>query len=309
MDIHSLATQIRGHIPQQRTHGPQSVEPLAGVELLRFPHPTSFEATLYEPVICLIVQGRKETTFGRQTFDVGAGNLLLISHDVPVVSRVTAVPYLSMLLKVDIPMLRSLVDAVADTALAAHHARALEVQQADPPLLDAFQRYLALARSPMDARVLGPLIVKEIHYRLLMAPFGGMFRHLVRTDSPASAIARAIADIRRDFRQSIGIPALAQRVGMSESSFHKHFKAITCATPLQYQKDLRLLEARRLLLSGRFSVATAAYEVGYESPTQFSREYARKFGVPPSKTLVHASVHPPADAPVQGDPAREQRAR
>lgn len=308
MDIQHLATQIVGHIPPQRTHAPQSVAPLAGVELLRYHRPTSFEAMLYEPVICLIVQGRKETTFGSQTFDVGAGDVLLISHDVPVISRVTVVPYLSLLLTVDVAMLRSLADEVANTALAGLSARAMEVQQADPPLLDALQRYLALTGSPLDARVLGPLIVKEIHYRLLMAPCGGMFRHLLRADSPASAIARAIADIRRDFRQSMSIPVLAQRVGMSESSFHKHFKAITCATPLQYQKDLRLLEARRLLLSGRFSVTTAAYEVGYESATQFSREYARKFGIPPSKTLVHARVQPPAEGPVRSAPSREQRA-
>src|SRR5690606_20868538 len=129
--------------------------------------------------------------------------------------------------------------------------------------------YLELTASRMDTEVLGPLILKEIHYRLLMAPCGGMLRNLVRYDSPASAIARAIADIRRDFRRTIAIPMLAQRVGMSESAFHKHFKAITCSTPLQYQKDLRLLEARRLLATEGVSVSTAAYEVGYASPTQF----------------------------------------
>ncbi|HEY1011640.1 MAG TPA: AraC family transcriptional regulator [Herpetosiphonaceae bacterium] len=299
MDIHQLATQLLPYIPARRLPGPQSVSPLAGLDLLRYQLPTTFEAMLYEPVICLIVQGAKETTFGDQTFAVSAGDVILISHDVPVVSRITEVPYLSLLLKVDLAALRSLRDEVAETALDSSHARAMEAQRADPPLIDALHRYLALAASRMDAKVLGPLILKEIHYRLLMAPFGGMFRNLVRYDSPASAIARAIADIRRDFRTAIAISGLAQRVGMSESAFHKHFKAITFATPLQYQKELRLLEARRLLTREGVSVSTAAYEVGYASPTQFSREYARKFGAPPSKNLARALGRLAADAPLR----------
>ncbi|MDC0714163.1 AraC family transcriptional regulator [Stigmatella sp. ncwal1] len=128
--------------------------------------------------------------------------------------------------------------------------------------------------------------MKEIHYRLLIAPFGGMLRSLIRNDSHASAIARAIAHIRRDFRSSIAIPELARRVGMSTSSFHKHFRTVTSSTPLQYQKDLRLLAARRLLMTAEASVSDAAYEVGYQSPNQFSREYARKFGVQPRKDLA-----------------------
>jgi AraC-like DNA-binding protein len=154
---------------------------------------------------------------------------------------------------------------------------------ADPGLVDALRRYLSLANSPADARVLGPLIAKEIHYRLLVAPFGGMLRSLILRDSNASAIARAIGHIRGDIRSPIAVPDLARKVGMSPSSFHKHFKTITATTPLQYQKELRLLEARRLLVTGDISVTVAAYEVGYESASQFSREYARKFGVPPSR--------------------------
>jgi AraC-like DNA-binding protein len=137
--------------------------------------------------------------------------------------------------------------------------------------------------------VLGPLIWKEIHYRVLMAPFGGMLRSLIRHDSNASAIARAIGHIREDLRSPIAIPNLARQVGMSASSFHKNFKTITSTTPLQYQKELRLLEARRLLKTGSASVTAAAFEVGYESSSQFSREYARKFGVPPSQDLARAT--------------------
>jgi AraC-like DNA-binding protein len=196
---------------------------------------------------------------------------------------------LSLVLQLDVATIRKLYDEVTETALDSERARSAETHRADPGLLDALRRYLALADSPADAKVLGPLISKEIHYRVLMAPFGGMLRSLIRHDSNASAIARAIGHIRSDLRASIAIPNLARQVGMSASSFHKNFKTITSTTPLQYQKELRLLEARRLLKTGSTSVTAAAFEVGYESSSQFSREYARKFGVPPSQDLATAT--------------------
>jgi AraC-like DNA-binding protein len=281
--LEQLAGQALRLIPRQMQHMPQLVQPLPGLRLLRHPRVTSFEGSLYEPVVCLIVQGRKETTLGERTLDARKGQCLLVSHDLPVVSRVLEAPYLSLLLDVELGLLRSLYEEVADATLDSVDASALEVHEADAALLDALRRYLALAESATDAKVLGPLIRREIHYRLLMAPFGGMLRNLVRHDSHASAIARAIAQIRHDYRASIAVPELARSVGMSTSSFHKHFKSVTSSSPLQYQKDLRLLAARRLLVAGEASVSDAAFEVGYESPSQFSREYARKFGVQPSR--------------------------
>lgn len=289
MDIEHLAQQASWLIPRQHGDSPQSAHPLPGLRLLRHHRPTAFEATLYEPVFCLIVQGSKDTTLGGRTLKCGFGECLLVSHDLPVESRITKAPYLSLLLDVDISLVRGLYDEVADPPLDPLSARALEVHKADARLLDALHRYLALVASPTEAKVLGPLTLKEIHYRLLMAPFGGMLRSLLRHDSHESAIARAIAHIRRDYRSSISVPELSRSVGMSVSSFHKHFKAVTASTPLQYQKDLRLLQAKRLLSTGSASVSGAAYEVGYESPNQFSREYARKFGVAPSKHLSSVS--------------------
>jgi AraC-like DNA-binding protein len=207
-----------------------------------------------------------------------------VSHDLAVSSRVTKAPYLAMVLAVDAASIRKLYDEVTDSVRDTARARSAMTHRADPGLLDALRRYLALADSPADARVLGPLVLKEIHYRLLVAPFGGMLRSLIRHDSPASAIARAIGHLRSDIRSPIAIPDLARRVGMSASSFHTHFKEITSTTPLQYQKELRLLEARRLLKGGA-SVSTTAFEVGYQSPSQFSREYARKFGLAPSQDV------------------------
>jgi len=267
----------------------QTAQPMDGLLLLRQDSPSSLEASLYEPVLCLILQGRKQVSIGEQTLSFGPGECLLVSHDLPVRSRITRAPYLALVLQVDVATIRKLYDEVAESALDSERARAAETHRADPGLLDALRRYLALGDSPADAKVLGPLISKELHYRLLVAPFGGMLRSLIRHDSNASAIARAIGHIRADIRSPIVIPDLARRVGMSASSFHKHFKTITSTTPLQYQKELRLLEARRLLKTAGASVTTAAFDVGYESPSQFSREYARKFGVPPSQDLANAT--------------------
>jgi transcriptional regulator GlxA family with amidase domain len=200
-------------------------------------------------------------------------------------SRITKAPYLALVLVVDIAGIRKLYDEVAESVDEGVRPRAAVTHRADPGLVDALLRYLALADSPADAKVLAPLVSKEIHYRLLIAPFGGMLRSLLRYDSNASAINRAIGHIRSDLRSPLAIPELAQRVGMSASSFHKHFKAITSTTPLQYQKELRLLEARRLLRTNGASVTAVAYDTGYESPSQFSREYTRKFGVAPSRDM------------------------
>jgi AraC-like DNA-binding protein len=258
---------------------------MEGLVLLQQSTPSSLEASLYEPVLCLILQGRKQVSIGEQILSFGLGECLLVSHVLPVSSRVTKAPYLAVILAVDAAIIRKLYDEVTESVLDSGHARAAVTQRADPGLLDALRRYLALADSPADAKVIGPLVLKEIHYRLLVAPFGGMLRSLIRHDSNASAIARAISHIRGDIRSPIAIPDLARQVGMSAASFHKHFKAITSTTPLQYQKELRLLEAQRLLKKGGASVTTTAFEVGYESSSQFSREYARKFGLPPSQDL------------------------
>jgi AraC-like DNA-binding protein len=277
------------HVPAPEINGQAACEPMAGLVLLRQGVPSAFDATLYEPVLCLILQGRKQVSVGDQTLSFGPGECLLVSHDLPVRSRITKAPYLALVVQIDVATIRKLYDEVAASALEGERARAAATHRADPGLLDALRRYLALADAPADAKVLGPLIAKEIHYRLLVAPFGGMLRSLIRHDSNASAIARAIGHIRSDIRSPVAVPDLARRVGMSASSFHKHFRTITSTTPLQYQKELRLLEARRLLKIAGTSVTTAAYEVGYESSSQFSREYARKFGVSPSQDVASAT--------------------
>jgi len=273
----------RGFAPQP------TARPMDGLLLLRQDAPSSFEASLYEPVMCLILQGRKQVSLGDETFSFGPGECLLVSHDLPVRSRITKAPYCALIFEIDLTIIRKLYDDVAVSGADDEHARAAQTYRADDALLDALHRYLTLSDSPADAKVLGPLVSKEIHYRLLTARFGAMLRSLIRHDSHASAVTRAIGHIRSDIRSPIVIPELARLVGMSASSFHKHFKAVTSTTPLQYQKELRLLEARRLLRVSGASVATAAFDVGYESASQFSREYARKFGTAPSQDVVRAT--------------------
>lgn len=260
---------------------------LPGLTLFRRQAESEIEAVVYEPVICLILQGRKETWIGDQFADLGPGDALVVSHDLPVQSRITRAspdaPYLAVILRLDLGLLRGLYDLLADVAQPAADGRSLAVSRAEPALLQAVGRYLDLIDSPRDTEVLGPAILREVHYRLMLSPAGAMLRSLTVSGSHASRIAKAIQRLRRDYRQPLSLPELARTAGMSVTSFHQHFKSVTGTTPLQYQKDLRLIAARSLLVDQRQSVAEAAYAIGYESATHFSHDYRRRFGRPPSR--------------------------
>jgi AraC-like DNA-binding protein len=287
MTLSELTRQVSRQFDQIPLQDKQVVTPLTGLQLLRCTRPTDLEATLYEPVICLILQGSKSVILANRTVAIGPGEFLIVSHDIPVVSRVTAAsaskPYLALIMELDLNLLRSLYLELGSTRPPADESTSLEVSLPGTTLLNALARYLALADDPLEQKILAPPYLREIHFRLLTAPHGGMLRRLMRLDSRASQITRAIASIRENFKSPLIVPDIAKSIGMSTSSFHKHFKEITATSPLQYQKALRLLEARRLLTANGQTVAEVAYQVGYESPTQFSREYARKFGVAPSR--------------------------
>lgn len=262
---------------------------IAGFTVLRSQAPTAFEAIVYNPLLCLILQGRKETHFGNRPVSFAAGQSLIVSHDLPVVSRVTEAseetPYVAVVLELDMAVVRSLYNEIGETEFEERQIKALNFGETDAALIDALERLFALVGKPLESKVMAPLIKREIHFRLLLARHGGTLRQLLRRESHASRIAKAILHIRQAYTSPLVISELAGVAGMSPSSFHQHFKALTETTPLQYQKDLRLMEARRLLIDDRRSVSSAAFEVGYESPTQFSREYARKFGASPRTDL------------------------
>ena len=246
---------------------------------------TSFESSVYTPFLCLIVRGKKEILIGGQSIRFGAGQSLVLCHDLPVVARILEAsekaPYLTIIMPIDLDIVRSLYSEIGDAAPQQQRAEPLAIGQADEALASALHRYLEISDQPNELAVLGPLILKEIHFRLLMAPNGGMLRQLLSRDSHASRISKAIDLIRQDYRTALAVADLSKAANMSASSFHEHFKSVTGTTPLQYQKDLRLIEAKQLLAVGAQSVATIAYDVGYESATQFSREYARKYGSSP----------------------------
>lgn len=254
--------------------------------LLKQDFPSELNATFYEPVLCLILQGRKEVTAGQRRFSFGVGELLVVSHEMPVVSKITqaseSTPYIALVLGLDYSIIRGLYYEYAEIPLKMERARSLEVNDASAEIIDSLFRLLKASRDVTESVVLFPQILREVHFRLLQAPCGGMLRNLFQHNSQASKISKALSLIRSRYNESLSVAEVARSVGMSVSSFFHYFKVITEATPLQYQKNIRLLEARRLLVSEGESVTLTALKVGYESPNQFSREYVRKFGSTPS---------------------------
>ena len=254
--------------------------------------PTPIEAAIYGPIVSLTLQGEKEVHWGANTQVFRSGESLIVSYDMPVRACVTraskAEPFCALALNLDLTLLRDLSDAWNAPLPAEASGQVIESDRADAAFVDALARYFAWHRDLNAARLLGPILHKELHARVLLAPNASMLRKLLSQDSHASQIARSVAQIRRNLSEPITVADLARSAGMSVRSFHAHFKAITQTSPLQYQKELRLIEARRLMQAERKAVGTAAFEVGYESPTQFSREFTRRFGMPPSKANVSA---------------------
>ena len=195
-------------------------------------------------------------------------------------------PYLSLKLDIDPALISSLIADAGPIGLPSPAAnRALFVDRLDPPMLDALIRLLRLLDTPRDAAMLAPLAVREIFYRLLRSPQGHRLREIVMADSQSHRVARAIEWINRHYAEPLRIEDLAREVNLSSSTLHHRFKAVTALSPLQYQKQLRLQEARRLMLSEGLEAASASFRVGYESPSQFSREYSRLFGAPPLRDM------------------------
>jgi len=239
------------------------------------------------PCFALVTQGAKSLTLGDEVYDYGVGDYLVVSLDLPVVSRVTQattnVRHLALGMAIDSARLKEVLDRVGvpPAAAAAGGMRGVAVHSAPPELLDATLRLLRLLDTPDDIPALAPLIEQEILYRLLTGPYGPTLLRIAAIDSPGNKVAKAITWLRRNYTHPLCIEELAGHVDMSVSSLHHHFNAVTAMTPMQYQKRLRLHEARRLMLVERLDVGSAGYRVGYQSPSQFSREYRRLYGLSP----------------------------
>lgn len=258
------------------------------LKLYRFSHPTEPAPVLQEAAVYVVVQGRKQVSVGDETYVYDQSQYLAVSVDLPAVGQIVEAspeePYLCMTLNVD-P--RELAALIVETRRQAprddHDGRALYVSPLQAPLLDGFLRLVLLLDAPEDVSVLAPLILRELHYRLLQSEQFGRLAQIAIGDGRLRRVSGAIAWIKEHFAEPLQIEALAKRVHMSPSALHSHFKAVAAMSPIQYQKRLRLQEARRLLLSGAASAEAVAYEVGYASASQFSREYLRLFGQPPRR--------------------------
>lgn len=248
-------------------------------------------AAVYEPMINLILQGSKSMTVGEKTLHYDPATYFIMSVDLPAVGAVhpanTGEPYLAVSLTLNPNLISELLcdiaNAATDRGEPSSQIEAFNVAAVTPELLDAWVRMLRLMERPGEITALAPAYEREILYRVLQGPQGCMLRQLATPDSALARISGAIQRIRQDFSKPLRIAALAEQVAMSESAFHRHFKSATALSPLQYQKQLRLLHARQILAAEGLSVTATALDVGYESPTQFAREYARAFGLPPSK--------------------------
>jgi AraC-like DNA-binding protein len=267
-------------------------EPLPGFHLGRRSTPLEKVHSVLEPSFCVIAQGSKEVLMGNSRYRYDPFHYFLATMELPRVSRVMEAsrerPYLSLRLKLSPSLVSAVMMETGHNLPPANgDVRAIGVSPLDADLLDAVVRFVRLLDSPGEAPVLMPLITREIVYRLLTGEQGDRLSHL--TGSPSGGytpnIARAIERLRRDFNQPVRIEELAQELGMSVSSFHHHFKAVTAMSPLQYQKRLRRQEARRLMLGEDLDATSAAYHVGYNDASHFNREYKSLFGIPPMRDV------------------------
>ncbi|MBV7539168.1 AraC family transcriptional regulator [Duganella sp. sic0402] len=278
----SFRDAIARHAPEDGTFACA----IPGLKLIRCSAPTMPMPVVYEPTACFVAQGRKRATLGASVFHYDPSSYLVASVGLPVMGAVIeaseAHPYMSIQLDLDAAELAELALKTPQPPQNVT-AAGLTLNQMNSGLLDAATRLVALLDTPDDIGALAPLAVREILYRLLTGPNGGAIQAITQADSRQSQIARVIVWIRSHFKDGWRIEDLAGIAGMSRSAFHVHFKAMTAMSPLEFRTQLRMQEARRLMVSDGLDAANAGYHVGYDSPSQFSRDYSRLFGAPPAK--------------------------
>jgi AraC-like DNA-binding protein len=268
-----------------------------GLTIYRKNRTTEPYSGMYPPCICLAVQGAKRAVLESSEYVYDARHYLITPINLPTVVQILEAsqekPYLGLVLDLD---MRTLSELMLDSALPQPQTQqpghAMATGRVTPELLNAFKRLVDLIDTPKDIPILAPIIKREIFYRMLTGDQGARLRQMASAGSQGNRIARAIDWLKENFTQPLRIDDLASQVNMSTSSFHHHFKALTAMSPLQYQKWLRLNEARRLMLNEEQDATTAAFEVGYESPSQFSREYSRLFGAPPLRDISNLRQMP-----------------
>jgi AraC-like DNA-binding protein len=279
-----------------------------GLAIMRADHPKPPSHMIFRPAMCIVAQGAKWATFGDNRLEYSAGQALVIGVETPSIGRVVEAspgePCLVLAFELDLAIMRSVAEGLDTPPIASGEpGRGVFVTDFQGPLADCALRLVRLLDTPKAIPTLHPIIMREICYWLLTGPHGGDVARLTLANGPSRRVISAMHSLRNRFKEAVRIAELAAVAQMSPSAFHRQFKALTSLTPLQYQKQLRLLEARRLMVSRAFNVEAAAFEVGYESPSQFSREYTRMFGVPPKRDVKHLQTLFHADEAMTRDAA------
>ncbi|HHF2852981.1 TPA: AraC family transcriptional regulator N-terminal domain-containing protein [Vibrio diabolicus] len=286
----SAIEKLAKHIEKWTNGANQYDTEIPGLRFSRWATPTPPTSYTHNPSICLIAQGRKRVLLGEDSFVYDANHFLISSVDLPIIANIIEAsedkPYLGVIMELDLTEISQLiVDSELTFNQSKEAQKGIAVGELSEPLLDAFLRLIELLDEGQSIKILAPIIKREIFYRLLITEQGARLNQIVTAGSHSHQIAKAIDWLKNNFVKPLSVNELAAYSGMSKSAFYTHFRSMTSMTPLQFQKKLRLSEARRLMLTENLDAMATTFKVGYESPSQFSREYSRLFGAPPSKDI------------------------
>ncbi|MCS0451992.1 AraC family transcriptional regulator [Vibrio diabolicus] len=286
----SAIEKLAKHIEKWANGANQYDTEIPGLRFSRWATPTPPTSYTHNPSICLIAQGRKRVLLGEDSFVYDANHFLISSVDLPIIANIIEAsedkPYLGVIMELELTEISQLiVDSELTFNQSKEAQKGIAVGELSEPLLDAFLRLIELLDEGQSIKILAPIIKREIFYRLLITEQGARLNQIVTAGSHSHQIAKAIDWLKNNFVKPLSVSELAAYSGMSKSAFYTHFRSMTSMTPLQFQKKLRLSEARRLMLTENLDAMATTFKVGYESPSQFSREYSRLFGAPPSKDI------------------------
>jgi AraC-like DNA-binding protein len=267
------------------------LEVYPGIFIYQSSKPTESDISVLKPAFCFIAQGSKDVLLNDELFHYDSGHYLISTLDLPVKSNVVEAshekPYLTLRIDLDPALVASvMMESKTEVKKSGAKVKAMDVSPVDADLLDAVVRLVKLLDTPDEMKLFAPPVIREIIYRLLKGRQGERLSHLVTSEGDTRRISSAVKQLRENIDQPLKIESLARELGMSVSGFHNHFKSVTAMSPLQFQKQMRLQEARRLMLAENMDVATASFRVGYEDPSYFSREYKKLFGTPPHRDIA-----------------------
>lgn len=281
----TLRDKVRRYVDAHGDTAGLAQTPVPGLTVIRVAEPSGLIHAIYQPLVCLVLQGAKQVTVGTESLILNAGDSMLITVDVPNVSQIIRAsadePYVSLVMHLDPAVIAEL--SLQIKAAPGADGSAIRYAPTDMEVSDAALRLMRLLDRPESVPVLHGQLVRELHYWLLTGRHGPAIRRLGSPDSHVQRVTRAVTILRQEFAQPLPVELLAAAAGMSVSSFHEHFRSVTSLSPRQFQKQLRLIEARRLMMSEGATASSAAFAVGYQSVPQFTREYGRMFGTPPAR--------------------------